>query len=126
MSVGDDGEVFQVRKSSQSKKLMRQLDKERKRRKDQDKVPQSSNGNSNIINIKQEPSSPPAVTQIVTHINEDKKKKTLILNGREAEFARQNSESDEEDGENELPRFSKPKQLKQVLESKYSIFVFVA
>jgi hypothetical protein len=96
---------------------MRQLDKERKRRKDQDKGPQSSNGNSNIMNIKQEPPSPPAVTQIVTHINEDKKKKPLILNGREAEFARQNSESDE-DGENELPRFSKPKQLKQVLESE--------
>lgn len=33
MSLGDDGEVFQVKKSFQSKKIRRQIDKEREERK---------------------------------------------------------------------------------------------
>ncbi|XP_059485631.1 PAX3- and PAX7-binding protein 1 [Neocloeon triangulifer] len=111
--LDDDGEVFQVRKSSQSRKLMRQLDKERKRKKEKDKV--SSNGTS-LAKVKQEPNTPedeevPVIKQIPL-----KKEKPLILSGREAEFAVERSDS-EDDDDKDHPKFSRPKKLQHVLDS---------
>jgi hypothetical protein len=103
--------VFQVKKSSQSKKLMRQMDKERRKRKEQEKL--SSNGNhSSTVTVKQEPvEEAPVIKQIPL-----KRETPLILSGREAEYAVQRPDSEDED---ELfPKFSRPKQLHRVLESK--------
>lgn len=46
--VGDDGEVFQIKRSYQSKKIRKQIDKEKeeKRRKDSPKTETSEDGRS--------------------------------------------------------------------------------
>jgi hypothetical protein len=100
-----------VKKSSQSKKLMRQMDKERRKRKEQEKM--SSNGNhSSTVTVKQEPAEEALVIKQIPL----KRENPLILSGREAEYAVQRPDSEDEDEIN--PKFSRPKQLHRVLESK--------
>ncbi|XP_037081001.1 uncharacterized protein LOC119101688 [Pollicipes pollicipes] len=57
MDEEEEGEVFQVKKSSQSRRLAKQIEKEKRRREMLEK--EASNGNE--ADIKLEPVSPPAV-----------------------------------------------------------------
>jgi len=61
----DDGEVFQVRKSSHSKKVMRMLDKERRKKKREERAensghPGGENGSTQHLESSGGPSSGPA------------------------------------------------------------------
>ncbi|CAB3370827.1 Hypothetical predicted protein [Cloeon dipterum] len=109
----DEGEVFQVRKSSQSRKLQRQMDKERKKRKEKEKL--NSNGTSSA-KVKEEPKTPDEDLPVIKQIPL-KKEKPIILSGREAEFAVERSDSEEEEAEDSsCIKFSKPKQLHDALQ----------
>ncbi|KAG8230485.1 hypothetical protein J437_LFUL013527, partial [Ladona fulva] len=82
LNEGDDGEVFQVKKSTHSKKIMKLLDRERRKKKE-DKEPDI------------DPSAP-VVVEIPLKRNDSEQ----ILNGREAEFAG-HTISDDEDQEDQ-------------------------
>jgi len=88
------------------------MDKERRKRKEKDKL--SNNDGFNLAAVKQEnnvvPEDIPVVKQLPL-----KREVPLILSGREAEFAVERSESEDED-ENFL-KFSKPDKLQHVLKS---------
>lgn len=88
------------------------MDKDRRKRKEQEKL--SSNGNhSSSVTVKQEPAEEvPVIKEIPL-----KRETPLILSGREAEYAVQRPDSEDED--EIFPKFSRPKQLHRVLESKF-------
>lgn len=50
--LADDGEVFKVKKSSRSRRLMKQLDQERKRKKGEEKI-QVDSDPSNMSNMQE-------------------------------------------------------------------------
>lgn len=110
----EEGEVFQIKKSSHSKKIMRMFEKERQKRKE------SKTTEKNEV-------KPNTKTEIVTDdlvlvVNPSHKKPAtppppLILSGRDALCAGKDDLSSDEDDMPTLHRFSKPENFKQVLES---------
>uniref|UniRef100_A0A146LW58 GC-rich sequence DNA-binding factor 1 n=2 Tax=Lygus hesperus TaxID=30085 RepID=A0A146LW58_LYGHE len=97
---GDDGEVFKVKKSAQSKKFRKQLDKERKKKKDKVTSPQDGSERPNETLLDQD---------IVIKL----KNTFPILNGREAEKAdvEGNESEDESVGNKPIHRFIKKADL---------------
>ncbi|KAK3912452.1 PAX3- and PAX7-binding protein 1 [Frankliniella fusca] len=115
----DDGEVFQVRKSSQSKKMMKLLDKERKKKKE-----------VKIEKMDTEEDAPRKDKEIVTgdlvmvvKQSEPVRLAAPVLNGRQAELADPDYQSDDEDEQDIKPqkqtqhKFSQPDNMKIILES---------
>ncbi|KAL1131746.1 hypothetical protein AAG570_011359 [Ranatra chinensis] len=85
---GDDGEIFQVKKSSQSKKIKKLLDRERKKKKDS-KLDLCSEG------VQEKSNKVTTQDDIVIKL----KNTFPVLNGREAEAANQEGVSSEEEDE---------------------------
>ncbi|XP_046404390.1 PAX3- and PAX7-binding protein 1 [Ischnura elegans] len=85
LNEGDDGEVFQVKKSTHSKKIMKLLDRERKKKKEE-KEPEFDN-----------------LAPVIVEVPLKRTNTVPILNGREAEFA-DHTVSDEEDQEDEAAK----------------------
>lgn len=103
----EEGEVFQVKKSSHSKKVMKMFEKERQKKKE--------------IKVEKEVSKSKAKTEIVTDdlvlVVNHKPTPPLILSGRDALCAGKDDLSDDEDEAPATHRFSKPDNFKKVLES---------
>ncbi|XP_012277672.1 PAX3- and PAX7-binding protein 1 [Orussus abietinus] len=96
LEEADDGEVFKVKKSSRSKKLMKQLDHERKKKKGEEKM-QMDHEQANM-SIKQEKDLEIKTDDLVVKI---KNTGPLILNGRAALAAgKDDYTSDEEEDDN--------------------------
>lgn len=100
----DDGEVFQVKKSSQSKKMMKLLDKERKKKKE-----------VKVEKIEIEDDLPRRDKEIVTgdlvvvvKQSEPIRSTAPVLNGRQAELADPDYQSEDEEEEGEGHRLKKP------------------
>ncbi|XP_029673809.1 PAX3- and PAX7-binding protein 1 [Formica exsecta] len=103
LEQGDDGEVFIVKKSSRSKKLMKQLDHERKKKKGEEKM-QMDTEQANK-SIKQEKDLEIKTDDLVVKI---KNTGPLILNGRAALAAgKDDYTSDEEEDESCSHKFRK-------------------
>nr|XP_018903657.1 PREDICTED: PAX3- and PAX7-binding protein 1 [Bemisia tabaci] len=107
---GDDGEVFKVKKSAQSKKIKKQMTLEKKKKKEPKPEIKETKPAEKVITVND------AVTiKIKNPIAGPVPGK--ILNGREAEVANyEGSESDEEDGPNSH-KFSHPDHVKFLLKS---------
>lgn len=104
---GDDGvETFQIKKSSQSRRIARRMEKERLEK--EQKLVGAVNESVNVL--KKEPD------EVKKPI--EKEKQDVILTGREAEMAGYRSDSDEEESDKEAIRFRKPGPFDHVLESK--------
>lgn len=123
---GDDGEVFKVKKSSTSRRLMKQRDREKKESRVSVKASKDNSvpGNSEVELQKAKLQVETFTTDI--KITNSKKGNTSpvlrILNGREAEAVHMES-SDEEEEEDENLRFRRPtaasaiqEELRRVLE----------
>ncbi|XP_014239886.1 PAX3- and PAX7-binding protein 1 [Cimex lectularius] len=106
LNEGDDGEVFKVKKSAQSKKIKKQLDKERKRKKEKPDINADPNSEKNLI--------PNALDDDIVI----KLKNTFpILNGKEAEAAVQEGMSSDEEEDKSVHKFTKrPDAVKLILE----------
>ncbi|KAG7187898.1 hypothetical protein KM043_013866 [Ampulex compressa] len=92
----DDGEIFKVKKSSRSKKLMKQLDHERRRKKGEEKM-QTDSEQANM-SVKQEKDLEIKTDDLVVKI---KNTGPLILNGRAALAAGKDDYTSEEEEEEE-------------------------
>ncbi|KZC04100.1 GC-rich sequence DNA-binding factor 1 [Dufourea novaeangliae] len=117
LEEADDGEVFKVKKSSRSKKLMKQLDHERRKKKGEEKM-QVDSEQANM-SIKQEKDLEIKTDDLVVKI---KNTGPLILNGRAALAAgKDDYTSDEEDDEPRSHKFrrntDKADTMKILLES---------
>lgn len=115
---GDDGEVFQVKKSFQSKKIRRQIDKEREERKKKgspkiDITGDEKKGKNKIISTEE------VTIKIKNPIAGPVIPPERILSGISAEMADYRSGSDEEDQEIQAPRhkFTQPDHVKMLLKS---------
>ncbi|XP_072751185.1 PAX3- and PAX7-binding protein 1 isoform X1 [Anoplolepis gracilipes] len=103
LEQGDDGEVFIVKKSSRSKKLMKQLDHERRKKKGEEKIQVDSEQANK--SIKQEKDLEIKTDDLVVKI---KNTGPLILNGRAALAAgKDDYTSDEEEDESCSHKFRK-------------------
>lgn len=106
----EEGEVFQVKKSSHSKKVLKMFEKERVKKKE-------------AKTEKEETKISKEKTEIVTDdlvlvVNHNKAATPVILSGRDALCAGKDDLSSEEEQESSLGhKFSKPDNFKQVLES---------
>ena len=102
----EEGEVFQVKKSSHSKKVMKMFEKERQKKKE--------------IKPEKDATKPKGKTEIVTDdlvlVVNHKTTQPLILSGRDALCAGKDDLSSE-DEEPTTHKFSKPDNFKKVLES---------
>lgn len=109
----EEGEVFQVKKSSHSKKIMRMFEKERQKKKEA-KIEKSE--------VKSYAKTEIVTDDLVLVVNSSHKKPATpppppILSGRDALCAGKDDLSSDEDDIPSLHRFSKPENFKQVLES---------
>lgn len=108
----EEGEVFQVKKSSHSKKIMRMFEKERQKKKE-GKVEKSE--------VKSSAKTEIITDDLVLVVNASHKKPATppppILSGRDALCAGKDDLSSEEEDMPSLHRFSKPENFKEVLES---------
>lgn len=108
----EEGEVFQVKKSSHSKKLMRMYERDRHKKKEikTEKEEPKIRGKTEIV-----------TDDLVVVVNSSHQKPATppppILSGRDALCAGKDDLSSEEDEQPTLHRFSKPDNFKQVLES---------
>ncbi|XP_050303170.1 PAX3- and PAX7-binding protein 1 [Anthonomus grandis grandis] len=111
--VEEEGEVFQVRKSSHQKRVMRMFEKE-KRKKDKDKEKSCPKEDQNKVTLDED-------TILVVRQNHKKPPTPPpppILSGRDALCAGKGDLSSEEDNnEEQNHRFSRPENVKKVLES---------
>lgn len=107
----EEGEVFQVKKSSHSKRIMRLFEKERQKKKE-------NKPEKEVIRPK-EPVTEIVTDDLIMKVNSSHKAPTppLILSGRDALCAGKNDLSSEEEEEPNRHRFSKPDNVKIVLES---------
>ena len=116
---GDDGiETFQIKKSSQSRRIAKRLEKERKQKEQEQKSCPSTTATSgeDTATSRKENSTPTP---------SESGPQQLILNGRDAEMAGYHSNSDEDEGsENEGVRFRRPEPFRRVLESRARIKLF--
>lgn len=96
LDEADEGEVFKVKKSSRSKKLMKLLDHERKKKKGEEKMQVDSE--SSNMSIKQEKDLEIKTDDLVVKI---KNTGPLILNGRAALAAGKDDFSSNEEDEEE-------------------------
>ncbi|KAG7187897.1 hypothetical protein KM043_013866 [Ampulex compressa] len=96
LEEADDGEIFKVKKSSRSKKLMKQLDHERRRKKGEEKM-QTDSEQANM-SVKQEKDLEIKTDDLVVKI---KNTGPLILNGRAALAAGKDDYTSEEEEEEE-------------------------
>ncbi|CAH1986796.1 unnamed protein product [Acanthoscelides obtectus] len=106
----EEGEVFQVKKSSHSKKVLRMFEKEKKKKeaKKEEKEEPKAKDKTEIV-----------TDDLVLVVNENHKKPNTpptILSGRDALCAGKDDLSSDED-EEPSHRFSKPDNFKKVLES---------
>ncbi|CAH1996838.1 unnamed protein product [Acanthoscelides obtectus] len=106
----EEGEVFQVKKSSHSKKVLRMFEKEKKKKeaKKEEKEEPKAKDKTEIV-----------TDDLVLVVNENHKKPNTpptILSGRDALCAGKDDLSSDED-EEPAHRFSKPDNFKKVLES---------
>ncbi|KAK7871921.1 hypothetical protein R5R35_009725 [Gryllus longicercus] len=106
LNEADDGEVFQVKKSSHSKKIMKLLDRERKKKKEGKKEDKAE-----ILEFSDRKKDDPSDLVIVLKNTEMPR----ILNGREAEAAEPEGMSSED--EEKQPKFSQSDHVKLLLES---------
>lgn len=106
----EEGEVFQVKKSSHSKKVLKMFEKERVKKKEA----KTDKEESKITKEKTE-----IVTDdLVLVVNHNKTAAPIILSGRDALCAGKDDLSSEEEQESSLGhKFSKPDNFKQILES---------
>ncbi|XP_060518822.1 PAX3- and PAX7-binding protein 1 isoform X2 [Cylas formicarius] len=108
----EEGEVFQVKKSSHNKKVMRMFEKEKKKKDKSDKEDKKDKDKTEIV-----------TDDLVLVINPSHIKPPTppppILSGRDALCAGKNDMSSEEDEDSNttMHRFSKPESFKKVLES---------
>lgn len=117
----DDGEVFQVKKSSQSKKMMKLLDKERKKKKEV--KPEKMDIEEDLPKKDKEIITGDLV--MVVKQTEPVRPVVPVLNGRQAELADpdyQSEDDEEEDDKSKLKKtsqhkFSQPDNMKIILES---------
>ncbi|KAK0096085.1 hypothetical protein PV326_006499 [Microctonus aethiopoides] len=116
LEEADDGEVFKVKKSSRSKKLMKQLDHERKKKKGEEKM-QVDSDQANM-SIKRDKDLEIKTDDLVVKI---KNTGPLILNGRAALVAGKDdyTSDEEEDSKGHIYRknISKADPMKLFLES---------
>ena len=114
---GDDGvEMFQIKKSSQSRRIAKRMEKERKLKEQEQTDVVTTTTKEEIVVTRNVP-----VSQ-----QKDSSPETLILSGREAEMAgyRSGSEDDEAASDNEGRsgvRFRQPDPFRRVLESRARI-----
>ncbi|GLH06338.1 Uncharacterized protein GBIM_11822 [Gryllus bimaculatus] len=108
LNEADDGEVFQVKKSSHSKKIMKLLDRERKKKKEGKKEDKAES-----LEFSDRKKDDPSDLVIVLKNTEMPR----ILNGREAEAAEPEGMSSED--EEKQPKFSQSDHVKLLLESMY-------
>ncbi|XP_063225614.1 PAX3- and PAX7-binding protein 1 [Bacillus rossius redtenbacheri] len=108
----DDGEVFQVKKSNHSKKIMKLLDRERKKKKEMKKEDEK------VVN-ETEKTIVDETSDLVLVVKNTEMPR--VLNGREAEVAGVcediSSEEDENGGSGTRHKFSAPDHVKLLLES---------
>lgn len=115
----DDGEVFQVRKSSQSKKMMKLLDKERKKKKE---VKVEKMEIEDDASCKDKEIITGDLVMVVKQ-SEPVRLAAPVLNGRQAELADPDYQSDDDEEESAKPqkatehKFSQPDNMKIILES---------
>ena len=114
----DEGvETFQIKKSSQSRRIAKKMERDRKM-KEQQKLNADSTAKPTPAQevkgeVKEEALSP--------EVHKAQQPKKLILSGREAEMAGYRSESDEEDAHSDredVVKFRKPEPFRNVLESR--------
>lgn len=110
----EEGEVFQVKKSSHSKKVLRMFEKEKKKK---EAKPEKEE-------LKLKDKTEIVTDDLVLVVNSSHKKPStpppppsLILTGRDALCAGKDDLSSEEEEEESSHRFSKPDNFKKVLES---------
>ncbi|XP_011495961.1 PREDICTED: PAX3- and PAX7-binding protein 1 [Ceratosolen solmsi marchali] len=105
LEEADDGEVFKVKKSSRSRRLMKQLDQERKKKKGEEKT--QVNSDSTNISNKQEKDLEIKTDDLVVKI---KNTGPIVLNGRDALVAgKDDYTSEDELVENQGHKFKKKK-----------------
>ncbi|XP_015117419.1 PAX3- and PAX7-binding protein 1 isoform X2 [Diachasma alloeum] len=116
LDEADDGEVFKVKKSSRSKKLMKQLDHERRKKKGEEKM-QVDSEQANM-SIKRDKDLEIKTDDLVVKI---KNTGPLILNGRAALVAGKDDYSSEDEENNKGHSFRKntaqPDTMKLLLQS---------
>lgn len=109
----EEGEVFQVRKSSHSKKIMKMFEKERHKKKENKIEKEETKPKENKTEI--------VTDDLVLVVNSSHKKPPTppppILSGRDALCAGKDDLSSEEEDISSTHRFSKPENFKKVLES---------
>lgn len=109
----DEGiETFQIKKSSQSRRIAKKMERDRKLKEQEQKMsgntqkaPEKKTAEESAGRDSELPPTPPPP-------------KDLILSGREAEMAGYRSESEEESSDHEGIRFRKPDPFRNVLESR--------
>ncbi len=111
-------ETFQIRKSSQSRRIAKRMERERRLKEQQ-----------GAAGAPPPPPPPPTAQDEVTGDETTAvaaPKPTLILNGRDAEMAgyRSDSDSDQERSDGEGIHFRQPEPLRHVLESRASTSFF--
>ncbi|XP_053593178.1 PAX3- and PAX7-binding protein 1 [Microplitis demolitor] len=102
LDEADDGEVFKVKKSSRSKKLMKQLDHERRKKKGEEKM-QVDSEQANM-SIKRDNDLEIKTDDLVVKI---KNTAPLILNGRAALVAGKDDYTSDEEDDSAAPKFRK-------------------
>ncbi|KAE9544711.1 hypothetical protein AGLY_000253 [Aphis glycines] len=102
----DDGEEFKVKKSSYSKKIKKQMNREKMGR---DKVENGKKSKTIADTVK------PIVDVKQTNFNTEPVEKEIMLTGRAAEMAGYVSSDEEPDSYNSSHRFSNPDQVKILL-----------
>ncbi|KAF5287978.1 hypothetical protein FQR65_LT12155 [Abscondita terminalis] len=110
----EEGEVFQVKKSSHSKRIMKLYEKERQKKKEPKQEKEETKSKEHVTEI--------ITDDLVMKVNVNLKPKPptpppIILSGRDARCAGKDDLSSEEDDEPTRHKFSKPDNVKILLES---------
>ena len=112
----DEGvETFQIKKSSQSRRIAKRMERDRKLKEQEQKTIVKPS-----IEIVQEEKQ----TQLDDHPPKPEQPKKLILSGREAEMAGYRSDSEEESAD-ESVKFRRPDPFRNVLESRARKLFFI-
>jgi GC-rich sequence DNA-binding factor len=116
----DEGvETFQIKKSSQSRRIAKKMERDRKM-KEQQKLNADSTSKAAPAAV-QEAKREVKEEVLFPEVQKTQEPKKLILSGREAEMAGYRSESDEEDAHSDredVVKFRKPEPFRNVLESR--------
>ena len=122
LEEADDGvETFQIRKSSQSRRIAKKMERDRKMKEQHQKLNTDNTGKTTpaVQGVKQVEEE--AAAALSPKVSKPQQPRNLILSGREAEMAGYRSESDEEDAHSDredVVKFRKPEPFRNVLESR--------